>query len=103
MVSRSRTGITRYNIYAGLAGLYIIRDAEEESLQLPSGKYEIPLMIQDRNLESSPNGMLTRRMLHKTTDDTVEFFGPFTSVNGTIWPYAGWNAAIPASRAQCIQ
>lgn len=81
-------GITRYNIYAGLAGLYIIRDAEEESLQLPSGRYEIPLMIQDRNLESSPDGTLTGRLLHKTTDDTVEFFGPFTSVNGTIWPHA---------------
>jgi FtsP/CotA-like multicopper oxidase with cupredoxin domain len=81
-------GITRYNIYAGLAGLYIIRDPEEESLQLPSGKYEIPLMIQDRNLESSPDGALTGGLLHKTTDDTVEFFGPFTSVNGTIWPHA---------------
>jgi spore coat protein A len=81
-------GITRYNIYAGLAGLYIIRDAEEESLRLPSGKYEIPLMIQDRNLESSSDGALTGRLLHKTTDDTMEFFGPFTTVNGVIWPYA---------------
>jgi spore coat protein A len=81
-------GITRYNIYAGLTGLYIIRDAEEASLQLPSGKYEIPLMIQDRNLDSSHDGTLSGRLLHKTTDDTVEFFGPFTSVNGAIWPHA---------------
>lgn len=81
-------GITRYNIYAGLAGLYIIRDPEEASLQLPSGQYELPLLIQDRNLDTAPDGTLTGRLLHKTTDDTMEFFGPFTSVNGTIWPYA---------------
>jgi hypothetical protein len=30
-------------VYAGLAGLYIIRDAEEAALHLPSGPYEIPL------------------------------------------------------------
>src|SRR6266849_8782002 len=36
-------GITRFNVYTGLAGLYIIRDAEEEALGLPAGPYEIPL------------------------------------------------------------
>jgi len=81
-------GITRYNVYAGLAALYIIRDPEEASLGLPAGKYEIPLLIQDRNLDTAPDGTLNGRMLHKTTDDTMEFFGPFTTVNGTIWPYA---------------
>jgi FtsP/CotA-like multicopper oxidase with cupredoxin domain len=81
-------GITRYNIYAGLAGLYIIRDPEEAAAELPSGKYEIPLVIQDRNLDCAPDGTFTGRLLHKTTDDTMEFFGPFTSVNGTIWPFA---------------
>ena len=81
-------GITRYNIYAGLAGLYIIRDPEEAALGLPAGKYEIPLMIQDRNLDAGPDGTLTGRLLHKTTDDTMEFFGPLTTVNGVVWPYA---------------
>lgn len=37
------------NVYAGLAGMYIIRDDEERSLNLPSGRYEIPLVIQDRS------------------------------------------------------
>jgi spore coat protein A len=81
-------GITRYNIYAGLAGLYLIRDPEEASLGLPAGRYEIPLLIQDRNLDSAPDGTLTGRLLHKVADHTMEFFGPFTTVNGTIWPYA---------------
>jgi len=80
-------GITRFNVYAGLAGLYIIRDAEEAALHLPGGSYEIPLLIQDRNLDTTPDGALTGRLLHKVEDGTMEFFGPFTLVNGTIWPY----------------
>ncbi len=58
-------GITRFNVYTGLAGLYIIRDAEEAALHLPAGPYEIPLLIQDRNLETAPDGSLTGRLLHK--------------------------------------
>ncbi|HEX4919670.1 MAG TPA: multicopper oxidase domain-containing protein, partial [Candidatus Bathyarchaeia archaeon] len=80
-------GITRFNVYTGLAGLYIIRDAEEAALHLPSGPYEIPLLLQDRNLDTTPDGSLTGRLLHKIEDGTMEFFGPFTLVNGTIWPY----------------
>ena len=80
-------GITRFNVYAGLAGLYLIRDAEEAALHLPGGPYEIPLLLQDRNLDTTPGGSLTGRLLHKIEDDTMEFFGPFTLVNGTIWPY----------------
>ncbi len=35
-------GINRLNIYAGLVGLYLVRDAVEDALHLPSGTYEIP-------------------------------------------------------------
>ena len=80
-------GITRFNVYAGLAGLYIIRDAEEAALHLPAGPYEIPLLLQDRNLDTTADGSLTGRLLHKIEDGTMEFFGPFTLVNGTIWPF----------------
>src|SRR5207253_4752233 len=80
-------GITRFNVSAGLAGLYPIRDTEEAALHLPAGPYEIPLLIQDRNLETAPDGLLTGRLLHKVEEGTMEFFGPFTLVNGTIWPY----------------
>jgi spore coat protein A len=45
-------------------------------------------LIQDRNLDCAPDGKFTGRLLHKTADDTMEFFGPFTSVNGGIWPFA---------------
>jgi spore coat protein A len=43
-------GITRLNIYAGLFGLYILRDKVEEDLNLPRGAFEIPLVICDRSL-----------------------------------------------------
>jgi len=80
-------GITRFNVYAGLAGLYVIRDAEEAALHLPAGPYEIPLLLQDRNLDTTADGSLTGRLLHKIEDGTMEFFGPFTLVNGIIWPH----------------
>ena len=82
-------GVTRFNVFAGLAGLWLIRDDEEEKLNLPSSKYELPLLIQDRNLETDgdPDGNLTGRLLHKVEDNAMEFFGPVTLVNGKIWPF----------------
>ena len=38
-------GLNRLNMYAGLFGMAVVRDREEEGLQLPSGKYDVPLMI----------------------------------------------------------
>jgi spore coat protein A len=42
-------GVTRLNVYAGLAAFYLVRDAAEDALGLPSGKYEIPLVLQDKS------------------------------------------------------
>jgi len=44
-------GITRLNIYAGLLGLYLVRDPEEDALGLPRGNYELPLVICDRMID----------------------------------------------------
>lgn len=41
-------GINRLNVYAGLFGLYIVRDAYEDNLNLPKGDFEIPLVLADR-------------------------------------------------------
>ena len=43
-------GINRLNIYAGMSGLFLIRDAFEDALNLPRGASEIPLVICDRQL-----------------------------------------------------
>jgi spore coat protein A len=50
-------GITRTNVYGGLAGFYLLRDANEQGLIsrgiLPSGAYEVGLAIQDRCFEEN--------------------------------------------------
>ncbi len=84
-------GITRLNVYAGLAGFYILRDDCEDRLNLPAGKYEIPLVIQDRSF--NPDGSLFYpRQPEKPVPDVdpsvvPEFFGDTILVNGKVWPY----------------
>jgi spore coat protein A len=80
-------GVTRFSVYAGLAGLWIVRDDRERELELPEGPpYEVPLLLQDRNFDFDPDGRLTGDLLHKTDPEVMECFGPLTAVNGTIWP-----------------
>lgn len=44
-------GLTGPQVYGGLAGLFLVSDAEEEALGLPSGEFEAPLVIQDRTFD----------------------------------------------------
>ena len=80
-------GITRLNVYAGLAGFYLIRDPEEDSLNLPSGPYEIPLMIQDRSFNA--DGSLLYPPAPNGTHPVwiQEFFGNAICVNGKAMPF----------------
>jgi spore coat protein A len=73
-------GITRLNVYMGLAGFWLLRDAFEQSLNLPSGEFEIPLAIQDRSFH--PDGSLRYPAAWQDT-----FFGDHILVNGKVWPY----------------
>jgi spore coat protein A len=84
-------GITRLNVYAGLSGFYLLRDEHELSLNLPSGDFEIPLILQDRTLDSHGQLIYT-----PTIEDgsklppgewAPEFFGELAVVNGAITPY----------------
>jgi spore coat protein A len=93
-------GITRLNVYAGLAGLWIVRDAEEDALGLPSGtRREIPLVIQDRSFRR--DGTLFYPDRRSSFDDyggpyrpdsevpprwSPEYFGNTILVNGRTWP-----------------
>jgi len=86
-------GVTRLNVFAGLAGFYLIRDDHEDSLGLPSGQYEIPLVIQDRFL--NPDGSLLYPVEDNGGDPDTrvppvwipEFFGDTVLVNGKVWPF----------------
>jgi spore coat protein A len=83
--------VSRFSVYAGLAGLFVCRDEEERALGLPRGRHEVPLVLADRNFALDDSGALTGRLVHK-----VEMVGtklmrvhaaPYTLVNGVIWPY----------------
>ena len=84
-------GITRLNIYSGLAGFYLIRDALERRLNLPKGPYEIPMMIQDKQFNE--DGSLfypdnTNPPVDHPVPSTPSFFlGNTIVVNGKVWPY----------------
>lgn len=82
-------GVTRFNVYAGLAGAWLVRDPVEGALGLPTGSREHVLVIQDRNFETDtglPDGNLSGPLLHKNTGGVMEAFGPATLVNGVLWP-----------------
>lgn len=84
-------GQTRLNVYAGLAGAYIIRDDHEDALGLPSGDYEVPLIIQDRSFAA--DGSLTYPVSERAGSAerpgpwVPEFFGDAILVNGKVWPH----------------
>jgi len=79
-------GITRLNIFAGLFGAFIIRDAAEEALNLPSGAYEIPLVIYDRTL--ARDGQLLYPVSATPGAPFVsEFYGNAVLCNGKLHPY----------------
>lgn len=83
-------GQTRLNVYAGLAGLYILRDDLEERLNLPKEEYEIPIMIQDKSFKE--DGELFYPDKPPFPVDVFPsivpgFFGNTIVVNGKVWPF----------------
>lgn len=79
-------GITRLNMYAGLLGSYFVRDSFEDSLNLPRGKYEIPLLLCDRFFDS--RGQLYYPISPNPESPWIpELFGNSTLVNGKLFPY----------------
>ncbi len=79
-------GINRLNIFAGLFGLFVVRDKAEEALGLPNGKYEIPLVLADRDF--TPDGQLSYPISAYPDRPWVpEFFGEAHLVNGKLFPY----------------
>jgi bilirubin oxidase len=107
-------GMTRLNVYAGPAGFYFLRGGPGDlsAGELPGGKYEIPLVIQDRSFnndgslfypdnraffEGLEKGQLQIPFQHDMACDGMmsdiapiwnpEFFGNMMMVNGATWPF----------------
>ena len=88
-------GLTRINVYSGLAGYYLIRDpADPIAPLLPSGAYDVPIAIQDRSFWD--DGSLRFDVDPPPNPDmhpywVPEFFGDTMMVNGKTWPYFNVN------------
>jgi spore coat protein A len=79
-------GTSRLNLYAGLMGVYLLRDAHEEQLNLPSGNFEVPLVLYDRIFDHQ--GQLFYPVspdpAHPWMDEVV---GDAMVVNGRVQPF----------------
>jgi spore coat protein A len=86
-------GITRLNVYAGLAALYFVRDTLDTGLptnplRLPAGPYEVPLVIQDKQFNL--DGSLFYPTVGITPTHPIwvpEFFGDTAVVNAKAFPF----------------
>jgi spore coat protein A len=79
-------GMTRLNVYAGLAGFFLVRDQndtgeEPNPIGIPGGAYEVPIVIQDKSFEG---GQL---FYSDEAEWEPEFFGDTPVVNGAVQPF----------------
>jgi len=72
-------GITGPQVYAGLAGLFLVSDDEEQAAGLPAGEYDQPLVIQDRTFDN--NNQLIYLSGHQM-EQMTGFLGDWVLVNG---------------------
>ncbi len=82
-------GITRLNNYAGLTGIYVLRDMNDPIAPfLPSRENEIPLNIQDRSFHTDGSLFYDHVGANPSIHPYVvpEFFGNTIMVNGKVWP-----------------
>jgi len=87
-------GITRLNVYAGMAGVYAIVDpANPPQAAMPAfPQHDVPLIIQDRSFDTT--GQIFYNLAsNPQPNPTVhpfwipEFIGDTIVVNGKTWPY----------------
>lgn len=74
-------GHTGEQVYKGLAGLFIVTDEEEKALNLPTGDYDIPVVIQDRTFDK--NNQLIY-LSNGRMDRMQGFLGDRILINGKI-------------------
>ena len=72
-------GRTGPQVYAGMAGFFLVSDEEDEAANLPRGEYDIPLVLQDRRFDD--NGQLVY-LGNGMMDQMMGFLGNQLLVNG---------------------
>jgi FtsP/CotA-like multicopper oxidase with cupredoxin domain len=70
---------TGAQVYKGFSGFFIIDDPDEAKLGLPTGDYDIPLLIQDRRAASQPQFIYNPSVMEVMDG----FLGDIALVNGT--------------------
>ncbi|MGD8725049.1 MAG: multicopper oxidase family protein [Desulfobacterales bacterium] len=73
-------GRTGHQVYGGLAGLFVVSDVEEEKLDLPADKLDIPLVIQDRTFNRDNQLVYLPHGMH---DSMTGMLGDTICVNGS--------------------
>jgi FtsP/CotA-like multicopper oxidase with cupredoxin domain len=97
-------GITRINVYSGMAAFYFIRDQfdtgrADNPMGLPAGNQEVELMLQDRQFDTNGQLLFPDSATNPSLVDgppsnlsihpfwIPEFFGDAMLVNGRTWPF----------------
>ena len=80
-------GLSARTMFYGLAGFYIVEDDLERSLGLPSGDFDVPLVIQDRAFNEDGS-------LRYTENVDEGFMGDTIVVNGSVSPRVAVKRAL---------
>ncbi len=75
--------LTGEQVTHGLSGLFIVESLEEKALNLPSGNFEIPLIIQDKRFNSDGTIKYDPNM----KEVMAGYMGDNVLVNGTMKPF----------------
>ena len=80
-------GIIRLNVYAGMFGSSSFGTISRMRLNLPKGKYEIPLTLYDRCVRRRWGALLSDVWRSALSPWVPEVFGDAILVNGKLFPY----------------
>jgi spore coat protein A len=73
-------------VYSGLFGLHLVRDAEEDALPLPHGEREVPLVVADRSFAADGSFKYPVEDGRIAEDFMEGVLGDVVLVNGAPWP-----------------
>ncbi len=71
---------TASQVYRGLAGFFLVSSPQEAALNLPSGAFDVPLVLQDKRLEGG------LEYDPDNDDRSIGMFGESVLVNGIVGP-----------------